>query len=33
MTCIPSPVRPDWEKLRAYYTAVIDKYLPGELRW
>src|SRR5947208_3084678 len=27
------PVRPDWEKLRPYYTAVIDKYLPGQLRW
>jgi inositol oxygenase len=28
-----SPVRPDWHKLRPYYTAVIDKYLPGKLRW
>jgi inositol oxygenase len=28
-----SPVRPDWEKLRPYYTAAIDKYLPGKLRW
>jgi inositol oxygenase len=28
-----SPVRPDWEKLRPYYTALIDKYLPGKLRW
>jgi inositol oxygenase len=28
-----SPQRPDWEKLRPYYTALIDKYLPGELRW
>jgi inositol oxygenase len=28
-----STVRPDWEKLRPYYTAVIDKYLPGKLRW
>lgn len=27
------PVRPDWEALRPYYTAVIDKYLPGQLRW
>jgi inositol oxygenase len=27
------PVRPDWEKLRPYYTALIDKYLPGQLRW
>ena len=26
------PVRPDWEKLRPYYTALIDKYLPGKLR-
>jgi inositol oxygenase len=28
-----SPIRPDWEKLRPYYTALIDKYLPGKLRW
>ena len=28
-----SPERPDWAKLRPYYTAVIDKYLPGKLRW
>ncbi len=28
-----SPVRPDWDRLRPYYTAVIDRYLPGELRW
>jgi inositol oxygenase len=28
-----SPVRPDWETLRPYYSAVIDKYLPGQLRW
>jgi len=28
-----SPVRPDWEKLHPYYTALIDKYLPGKLRW
>jgi inositol oxygenase len=28
-----SPVRPDWDHLRPYYTAVIDKYLPGKLRW
>ena len=27
------PERPDWEKLRPYYIAVIDKYLPGKLRW
>jgi inositol oxygenase len=28
-----SPVRPDWDGLRPYYVALIDKYLPGELRW
>ena len=28
-----SPMRPDWEKLRPYYEAVIDKYLPGKLCW
>ncbi len=28
-----SPVRPDWDALRPYYTALIDKYLPGKLRW
>jgi inositol oxygenase len=28
-----SPARPDWEKLRPYYEAVIDKYLPGKLPW
>jgi inositol oxygenase len=28
-----SPVRPDWEALRPYYTALIDKYLPGKLCW
>jgi inositol oxygenase len=27
------PVRPDWQKLQTYYTALIDKYLPGTLRW
>jgi inositol oxygenase len=27
------PDRPDWEKLKPYYLAVIDKYLPGTLRW
>jgi inositol oxygenase len=27
------PVRPDWEKLSPYYVALIDKYLPGQLRW
>jgi inositol oxygenase len=28
-----SPERPDWQKLRPYYVAVIDKYVPGKLRW
>jgi inositol oxygenase len=28
-----TPVRPDWETLRPYYTALIDRYLPGQLRW
>lgn len=28
-----SPERPEWEKLRPYYEAVIDKYLSGKLRW
>lgn len=28
-----SPARPDWEKLRPYYTELIDKYLPGKLCW
>jgi inositol oxygenase len=28
-----SPERPDWDRLRPYYTAVIDKYIPGRLRW
>jgi len=28
-----SPVRPDWDKLYPWYTALIDKYLPGKLRW
>ena len=28
-----SPERPDWQGLRPYYTALIDKYLPGKLRW
>jgi len=26
-------VRPDWDKLYPWYTALIDKYLPGKLRW
>lgn len=28
-----SPERPDWNELAPYYTALIDKYLPGKLRW
>lgn len=28
-----SPQRPDWGQLEPYYTALIDKYLPGKLRW
>jgi len=28
-----SPERPDWADLRPYYTALVDKYLPGKLRW
>jgi inositol oxygenase len=28
-----SPHRPDWQELRPYYTALIDKYLPGVLRF
>jgi hypothetical protein len=28
-----SPVRLDWQKLRPYDAAVIDKYLSGKLRW
>ncbi len=28
-----SPARPDWAKQRPYYTELIDKYLPGKLRW
>jgi inositol oxygenase len=28
-----SPVRPDWVQLRPYYSALIDRYLPGTLRW
>lgn len=27
------PVRPDWEALRPDYAALIDRYLPGKLRW
>jgi inositol oxygenase len=28
-----SPQRPNWSELEPYYTALIDKYLPGKLRW
>jgi inositol oxygenase len=28
-----SPLRPDWDRLRPYYTALIDRYLPGKLHW
>ena len=28
-----SPARPDWQRLRPYYIALIDKYLPGKLSW
>lgn len=28
-----SPKRPNWNELAPYYTALIDKYLPGKLRW
>ena len=28
-----SPKRPDWAQLAPYYTSLIDKYLPGPLRW
>ena len=28
-----SPRRPDWAQLAPYYTGLIDKYLPGKLRW
>lgn len=28
-----SPQRPDWNRLAPYYTALIDKYLPGTLNW
>ncbi len=27
------PLRPDGNELAPYYTALIDKYLPGKLRW
>ncbi len=28
-----SPRRPAWDRLEPYYTALIDKYLRGRLRW
>lgn len=28
-----SPQRPDWDKLAPYYSALVEKYLPGRLRW
>lgn len=28
-----NPQRPDWNRLAGYYTQLIDKYLPGRLRW
>jgi inositol oxygenase len=28
-----SPQRPDWGQLRGYYVSLIEKYLPGTLRW
>jgi inositol oxygenase len=28
-----SPEPPDWEKLRPYYTALVEKYLPRTLRF
>jgi inositol oxygenase len=28
-----TPHRPDWDALRPYYVGLIDKYLPGKLRW
>ena len=28
-----SPTRPNWPQLESYYTALIEKYLPGKLRW
>jgi inositol oxygenase len=27
------PERPSWGRLGGYYTALIEKYLPGQLRW
>ena len=28
-----SPTRPNWPELEPYYTALIEKYLPGKLKW
>lgn len=28
-----SSERPNWEELKDYYTALIDKYIPGKLQW
>ncbi|MDQ8052411.1 MAG: inositol oxygenase family protein [Pedobacter sp.] len=28
-----NPVAPDWEKLRAYYEALVKKYLPEKLKF
>jgi len=27
------PERPDWERLAPYYSALVDKYLPGRFCW
>lgn len=27
------PQRPDWDRLAPYYTELINKYVPGKLRW
>jgi len=28
-----SPDMPDLEELRPYYQSLIDKYMPGKLKW
>lgn len=28
-----TPVRPDWDREAPYYQGLVDKYLPGKLRW
>jgi len=28
-----SPQRPSWRAVEGYYTPLIEKYLPGKLRW